>query len=196
MKKLLSILLVVVLVLSVSSVAFASVPSKTTADLVKLIGVASSSGDTLPVKFVIPIPEQSTVANEELAAIAAYSQQSGVSLMSYFDQAVQDQIKVLLPEEFAVDKLTINEFLPITLVDYKTEYGDLVVTFTFATPYTDGQPIVAMVGIKEDATVTWFAQKAEVVNGIVNISFTQDVLLKIQEANGDFILAILSEASV
>ncbi len=196
MKKRLSILLAVVLVLSMSSVALATVPSKTTADLVKVIGVASSTGAALPVKVTIPTPEKSTVANDELMAIVTYTKQSGTSLVSYFGQVVQDEIKALMPEGFGLDKLTMNEFLPLTLVDYKPEYSDLVCSFTFATVYTDGQPIVAMIGIKNESTVTWFVQKAEVVNGMVSISFTQDVLTKIQDAKGDFVLAILSEASL
>lgn len=188
-KKLVCLALALLLTLGTTSLAFATVPSKTTSDLVKPVGVVSATGEPLPVAVSVPPPEAAQAATETLASIAAFVQQGG-SLVKFFDQTVQDAITSLLPVGINAESLTMNEFLPIKIADYDAAYGDITVSFEFATEYVDGQPIVAMVGIKEGETVTWYAQKAEVVEGVVRIYFTQDVLEKMQ--TGDVMLAILS----
>ena len=194
MNKLRTGLALTLVVLSIASLALASsVPSKTTSDLVKPVGIVSATGEAVPVTITLPSAEQSQAATEELAAIATFMQKPGATLVSYFDAAVQQEMTALLPEGFDTSKLVMNEFVPLALGDYKAEYGDLVISFEFATEYADGEAIVAMVGIKEGSLITWYPQKAAVVDGIVQITFTQDVLEKMQ--TGEVMLAILSGAA-
>lgn len=46
-----------------------------------------------------------------------------------------------------MDGMEMNEFAPLALENYSEEFGDITVGFTFATQYTVGQNLVAMVGV-------------------------------------------------
>jgi hypothetical protein len=84
----------------------------------------------------------------------------------------------------------MNEFTTIKIDGYSEENGDLTASFEFATKYADGQAIVAMVGVEVDGTMTWTALKAEVVDGIVKITFPEAVVKLMQTGNA--VLSILS----
>lgn len=181
------------LILGTSSLAFATgVPSKTTQDMTTVVSIVSETGVELPPGFqIIPLVATES-ATRELAAIQSFVTTPNATVVQYFDVAVREEIAKLLPEGFDLDTLSMNEFLPITVVNYEESYGDVAATFQFATQYQEGQPVVALVGITDEVTgvVAWTVLKAEVVDGLVKIHFTQDILLKIQ--SGDAMLAILN----
>lgn len=177
-KRLVGLVLALVM-LTMTSLAFATVPSKTTIDMVRFVRAASATGETLPLSVIVFPVEQVPEASAELASIAGFTKQ-GAPVVQYFDQSVQDALAPLLPEGFDATSLSLNEFVPIQVNGYDSAYGDVAFFFEFPTGYAEGQPLVALLGIQGDAGVTWFALKAEVVEGLVKIYFTQDVLEKMQ----------------
>lgn len=97
-----------------------------------------------------------------------------------------------------MDSLVAYEILSVDCVNYKHTYGDVLVRFSFATPFKDGQTIVAMLGLeRENRTNTdgyeldWVALRAEVKDGYVDITFPQ-VSLEVMEEH-PALLAVLSE---
>jgi hypothetical protein len=197
MKRLMVLLMAVLLVLT--SAAHAAVPSKTTQDMATVVSMVSASGVALGAEFVVALTEPTEAATQQLADIAAVVSAGG-SPVSYFAgmaEGMLENIALLLPPDFDPDTLELNEFSPLTGINYDEAYGDVVVSFEFATAYADGQVLVAMVGIpigeNEDGTaiVEWYALQAEVVDGIVQVTFPQDVLVLLDGA--DAMIAILSE---
>ncbi|NLF28220.1 MAG: hypothetical protein GX592_10010 [Clostridiales bacterium] len=187
--------LLLVALLSVSAAAHAAVPSKTTEDMAIVAAFASVSGVPLAADFAVVLTEPTEPATEQLANVAAFVAEGG-SPASYFAGKEED-IAALVPEDFDPNTLELNEFSPLTAVNYDESYGDVVVSFKFATEYLDEQVVVAMLGIPAGtnpdgtAIVEWYALKAEVVDGLVAVTFTQEVLVLLDGAEG--MIAILSE---
>ena len=167
MKKLISLVLVTVLVLSLAT-AFATVPSKTTTDLAKVIDV-ETSGEKPADDFAIVIVEDSEAAKAELEKILEFVKE-GNAPAKYFPAG-------LLPEE--ADNFDMNEFVGIAVLNYKPEYGDVTATLEFGTPYQAGQKIYPVTNIGGE----WTAETAEAQeDGTVKITFTAEELQKMMES--------------
>ncbi len=175
MKKLIALVLVTVLALSLAT-AYA-VPSKTTNDLTKVVGF-EATGEKPADDFAIIIVEDSEAAKAELKKIIEFVK-DGKAPAEYFP-------KELLPED--ADKLELNEFVGIEVLNYKPEYGDVTVELEFGTEYKAGQKVYPLVSIDG----VWSVAPGEAQeNGTVKITFTAEQLEKMGESVN--ILAILSE---
>ena len=187
--------LMMVVFIAISAVAYAAVPSKTTQDMTKVTSVVSASGVPLGDDFAVELVQEAPAATQELAKVAAVVSE-GASPATYFADKEAD-IALLVPEDFDINVLELNEFSPLTAINYDASYGDVVVSFEFVTEYIDGQVVVAMLGIvageNDDGTalVEWHALRAEVVDGLVQVHFTQDILALLNGAEA--MIAILSE---
>jgi len=187
--------LMMVVFIAISAVAHAAVPSKTTQDMTKVTSVVSASGVPLGDDFAVELVQEAPAATQELAKVAAVVSE-GASPATYFADKEAD-IALLVPEDFDINVLELNEFSPLTAINYDASYGDVVVSFEFVTEYIDGQVVVAMLGIvvgeNDDGTalVEWYALRAEVVDGLVQVHFTQDILALLNGAEA--MIAILSE---
>lgn len=218
MKKLVCAMLVCVM-LCMSAVAFAAVPSKTTQDMASVVEVETSTDVAADPGFIIEIIEEQEYATTELETIASFIQgteeteeteaSEPVPVIEYFTQSetVAEQVTELLPEDFDASTLVMYEFAPLTAVNYEEEYGDVTATMVFATKYRPEQTLVAMVGIvkgvDEDGNqiVEWTALKAEAVEneddpekGYVRIYFPQELIPEIESGNA--MIAILSDEIV
>ncbi len=199
MRKGLYLLLVIALVVT-SVPAFAqSAPSKTTQDMAIVTKIEASSGVVLPDDFVIqPAKEGLASANTELTKIADFVTQNQPTPIQYFDATIQEEAAKLLPEGTDLEKFEMNEFIPVVVENYSAEYGDITVSFSFATKYSEGQLLLAMLGVvtgtNSDGTpiVEWIPLAAQGVDGLVQITFTQEALSAMQ--GNECMLAILSEA--
>jgi hypothetical protein len=194
MKKKLKVLVLAVL-LMISTMGYAAVPSKTTGDMATVAAITSVSGAPLAADFAVELIAEAPAASQELVKVAEVVSAGGTPVSYFADK--QEGIALLVPEGFDANTLEMNEFSPLTAINYDENYGDVVVSFEFVTEYTDGQTVVAMVGVvtgvNADGTaiVEWYALKAEVNNGLVQVHFTQEVLAKL---NGtEAMIAILSE---
>lgn len=195
-KKLLGIILALVMVFSMTQALAqaATVPSKTTQDMASVASLVSAeTGIALPASFQVALQAPSIAAEQVLADLFAFTQTAPPA--SYFPEEVRIELAKLLPEWVDVNTLALNEFVTLGVIDYDEAYGDVIISFEFATEYADGQPIVALVGVKQDDSedIVWTALQAEVVDGLVKIHFTKEVLLLLK--TGEAMLAILNGAA-
>jgi len=131
--------LMMVVFIAISAVAHAAVPSKTTQDMTKVTSVVSASGVPLGDDFAVELVQEAPAATQELAKVAAVVSE-GASPATYFADKEAD-IALLVPEDFDINVLELNEFSPLTAINYDASYGDVVVSFEFVTEYIDGQKV-------------------------------------------------------
>lgn len=171
-----------------------AVPSKTVADLTVAEGTEVEETVVIAVAAVEAETEEAQVF-EEIAAVAEES-----SVVEYFNLDAQAQIQEALPEFTDMSSLEMDEFFALDQEGYDAEHGDVTATFEFVTPYEENTVLVAMVGLlpnaedeaAEEAEIVWYAQQATVVDGKVQIIFTQEVLTLMQQQEA--VLALLRSA--
>ena len=182
MRKTLLVVIAFLLVLCVPTTALAKAaePSKSTDDTTTTTG------------FVVEVVEDTESSTDLLASIYQLVNDESGSVISYFDDAVQQEISGKLPEGTDLTKLQMNELVTIQAFNYTDALGDQSATFSFATSYTVEQKLVAMVAIfNADGTVAqWIALDATVVDGQVVVTFPQSVLEALNSNSAA--LAILS----
>lgn len=172
----------------------AAVPSKTVADLTVADGVAADPSVSVVVSVVEPETQEAQVF-EAIDAVA----ETG-SVVEYFEPITRLAIVTMMPENTDLSNLTMDEFFALDQEGYTAENGDLTATFEFVAPYEEETLLVAMVGLlpkaeaeetenAEEAAITWIPQQATVVDGKVQIIFTQEVLTLMQEQEA--VLALL-----
>ena len=199
MNKVIACVLVMMIVVASITTFAASVPSKTTQDMTEVVSIASDNGAMLPTDFAIQILEETESVDKALKQLADFVTGQGLAPVRFFEEAVQQAIASLLPEEADLDKYVINEFSPLIVENYREAYGSITATFRFASEYMDGQPLVALIGLvtgmdeQGNPVVEWTPIKAVVEGGLVKVDFPADLLQRLygQEA----MIAILSEAS-
>lgn len=182
-----------VLILMLGAVSAYAVPSKTTADLTSVEALEATNGATIGSDFVLDVSGSNPTVDQELARIAEFVMHNNSPVVDYFPADVRAQIQAKLPAGVDIEKLSLNEFVALAVENFDSAYGNMIASFSFATQYRDGQPIVAVVGLYADgsADVEWVVLSAEVVGGLVKVYFTEDVLSRISEGTSAS-LAILS----
>ncbi|MBO4883897.1 MAG: hypothetical protein J5602_01165 [Clostridia bacterium] len=217
MKKWMSVLVAIMLVLSMTTAFAADVPSKTTSDLADVVAIETSTDVAVAPDFVVEVVDDTTMTLEEVDELFEYVAEEGNAPIDYFDEDVQAAILESLNENLpatsalVLDDLKnweINEFLTIDSTGYDPKYGDVTVTFEFATPYQVGQKVVGLLACY-DGTRTevapnqfkfnaeWLVLDAEVIeadetSSKVNVTFTKDDFEKMTHSVSTA-LAILSE---
>ena len=191
-KKLISLVLALVLVLSVGSAFAASSPStsspstsspstsspSTSATLMTngtVVGVLSSLGIELPADFLATVPqpadaseEEGAAAQEVLEAINAFVTANGLPVVQYFGLDVQAAISEKLPLNMVADDLVLREFFALPLnamaAAYDPAYGDIIIQMEFPVDFAEGDVVVPVLGILDPETnvVTWIALDAVV----------------------------------
>ncbi len=191
MKKFALMLASAMLILSTAS-AMAAVPSKTTTDMtyVKSVETVKADGTNEAAGWDIEVTEDETPVSEEIAKIYDWIAVKGKSAVSYFPEEIQQAIAALLPENFKIENLQMNEFVTLTLTGDVDTLNDVKVTFTFTTKYTPDQKVVVVVGIYDgtrDANgqyiVKWIPLDAEVLeNGDISVVFPAEVVAQMNDA--------------
>ena len=191
MKKFALMLASAMLILSTAS-AMAAVPSKTTTDMtyVKSVETVKADGTNEAAGWDIEVTEDETPVIEEIAKIYDWIAVKGKSAVSYFPEEIQQAIAALLPENFKIENLQMNEFVTLTLTGNVDTLNDVKVTFTFTTKYTPDQKVVVVVGIYDgtrDANgqyiVKWIPLDAEVLeNGDISVVFPAEVVAQMNDA--------------
>jgi hypothetical protein len=214
MKKFLSILIAVVLMLSMVAFAEGTVSSKTTTDLITVATTTDADGN--PIDPVVTPGKDTMMGNEELEKIIEHVSE-GNSAVSYFDEDTQKGILETVGDDtLTLEDLAnwnINEFFSVDVSDYSGE-GDVIVGMELVTPFEIGQKIVALLGTYDGTrtevadnefafNVNWMPLKAEVVDNvtdpdtgdtksIVEITYTAEAIKAMQESVAN-VMAILSE---
>ncbi len=109
-------------------------------------------------------------------------------ILEYLGQEATEEIAKLQETEDA-DGFVLAEMWVIR-VETSQELPEVVkAIYQFPVEYTEETPLIGLVGIPEEETITWFAVPAEVEEGKVVLTFSQEILQKILEnENSVFIL--------
>lgn len=173
-------------------------PSKTAKDSVKLAKLVSADGTQIEDDFELLIVEESEIIIRELALIREHVKEEEQPVCTWLPDEERDEIQLLLSDGLDRDELVVYDYLPLITKNYKDTYGDVISTFTFATPYEEGQQVVTVLGLPRETPVEgetlmdWAVQRAQVnENGEVEIVFDQLALIGMGEETG--LLLVLCE---
>lgn len=201
-KKLMSLVLALVLVLTVGAAFAESSPSMTddtgvTNATINTETVTSSTGAALPADFLATIPQPAAATEEEVAAaqgtleaINTFVTANALPVVEYFGADVQAAIAEKLPADVAANDLVMRDFVALPLNDmaaaYDPSYGDITLQLESPVDFAEGDTVVPMLGIIDPATglVTWVVLDAVVnADGFVEITFTEEVFAQITEGS-------------
>lgn len=203
MKRFTAIVMVMVLLLLQTTVAFATaaveLPSKTASDTTTVESNVSESGTSIEDDFEVVIVEENEIIQNELAMIREHVKEQGQPFCTWLPEDTQDEVQQLLDENVEMENLVVYDIVPVITRNYKDDYGNVICTMKFATPYPEGHQIVAVLGLpKQEETVVdetqmdWIVQTARVnADGYVEIVFKQEALNGISEQIG--MLTLLAE---
>ena len=156
MKKLTALLLALLLVVT-SAVAFAAVPSKVTTDLV---AITDPTG-------IFEVGEESPIVTAQLADIGAVVEEGKTPA-----EAFGDDTQAALAE-LGMDGAEMNEFIPLKLNGLENFEGDeITITIAFATPYTQDQKVAGVFTMFDENNEKEEAVVPGVVNEDGSVSFT------------------------
>ncbi len=163
-------------------------PSKTVGDITDIRIYAA--GNKNYILKIIPHTQQALKAFDVLRK---HIVEERLPAIDYFGAEVTQKAAELLPASVDALALELSEFATCIAYNYDYDHGEVIADATFPTSYQNGQNIVAVVGVfKDDSTVVWTAQKAETVNGNARITFTQNIMTRLEE--NPCVLLILAEA--
>lgn len=186
--------LLIALVLCLNTAAALAGPSITTWNMSTVEELTTTTGVTLSDAFIIYVTRPTLPWHNDYTAIRNLVN-GGKNPIDFFSK-LEKEVAGKLPAGTDLQTLTMNEFVPISSVDYKEEYKDVVCDFIFATPYVDGQTIVALAAVydldleSDDWSAEWFVFGTSVSAGQVHVNFSQEFLQKLEKGHGS--LAILS----
>ena len=172
-------------------------PSKTAEDTTQVVNLESEDVADLAEDFRIVVVDESDVIRDELERIGRHVQEQPVC--TWLPEASQNEIQLLLKDDLSRDELLVYDYLPLITENYVDTYGDVVTSFTFATPYEEGQQVVTVLGLPrtdavgaDETLMNWAVQRAQVnANGEVEIVFDQLALIGMGEETG--LLLVLCE---
>lgn len=203
MKRFAAIVMVMVLLLLQTTVAFATavveLPSKTASDTTTVVEYVSESGTPLEDDFELLVVEENEIIQNELAMIRNHVIDQGRPVCTWLPEDTQDEIQQQLDDDVEMENLVVYDIVPVITRNYKDAYGNVICTMSFATPYPEGHQIVAVLGLpKQEETVDsetqmdWIVQTARVnADGNVEIVFKQEALIGMGEQIG--MLMLLAE---
>lgn len=236
MKKWMSALIAVILVLSAVTAFADAAPSKTTSDLATVEEVTTSTDVQVKEDFAITVAEDTIMTVEEVEKLYEFvttpkedAPAENNAPIDYFEDEVKEAVLTILNENLpetealVLDDLQdweINEIVTVEAENYEEAYGDVTVTFSFATPYEKDQKLIALLGLFDgtrtevepgvyEFNAEWIPLQAEVGDAEVtvtadgqiettykvNVIFTQEAMEKMAKSVSSTV-AILSEPTV
>ncbi len=216
MKKFVSMLVAMMLVLSMAT-ASAAVVSKTTTDTTVVQKVETSTNVEVKETFEVKVTENAEPVVKQITQLYKFVTEEEQPVIEFFPEETKAEIKQVVAAKVAekilempelagltidVEKMELNEFVTVEAIDYEEEYGDITVNFTFLTEYQPDQIVVALVSLfngevdeEDNPVVEWLVVDAVVLeDGSLDVVFTQEEMVKIQDAQ-TVALAVLSEAA-
>ncbi len=182
MKKVLSLILATLLVLTSVAAVAEALPSKTTTDITVVNEAVAENGEV-----TITVVEPTEKVLEALTA-AVEAVLGGAKAETIYTEATQAAIA----EKLGDAELELNEIVAVAAPEYTEENGTVTAKFTFATAYTADQKLVAVVTTYAGEAVEEFVLDAAAnEDGTVSVSFTVEAMAKIAAADAAT-LAILN----
>lgn len=189
MKKFSFLLVLVLMVFAMSAALAEAVPSKDADDMTSVDQIVAADGVEVPEDFEVVIAEPSEEVGAEMDQISDWLAMEDAKVMDYFAEDVAAQVGQKLPEGVAAADLMAYEVIPMETNNYDETIGDVTVVLTVATPYADGQPIVALLGLPAaDGTMQWTALDAAVVNGKVEVTVPANLLAAMENEQAMIVL--------
>lgn len=186
------------LVLLVTGTAMATevnrVPSKTGEDTTTIDEVKAVDGKELPDEFRLIITSPTEPINAVLAELIHFVKEQKQPVVTYLPQNLQDAIRQTLSEGKNAENLVVYDCVPLIAVNYKEEYGDVLATISFATPYQENQTIFALVGFPSvgadgEIVTEWVLLPAQVnAESKVQAQFDVNTLIGLGQQVGIFML--------
>lgn len=171
MKKILSLILATLMVLTAVAALAEAAPSKTAEDMAYVVKtVDSNSGDGVIIKIVDLTETFEKLLQDTLDALT-----NGTNPIELFAEGTQEALNTKLGAEAEVE---LNELWPIDVFGYQQGvHGDLTGTFYFPTVYTAEQTLVAVVAVNTADGVKEFVLDGTLLDdGNVDIVFPAEVI--------------------
>ncbi len=195
-KKFKVLALLLVLALSFNMVSVFAATSPKGQDLTKVESYKGTDNVVPEPAFIIYVTQPTDPWQQDMDAVAELTK-AGKTPIEFFDDAVKADVANLLPAGTDLAALQMNEFVPISALNYEEAYGDVTAAFEFPTQYAEGQPLVALAAVytlvnsvTNEWSAEWFACAAEAKMGKVYITFPADYVAKLEGGWGS--LAILN----
>ncbi len=156
------------------------IPSIGIEHAIQIVTITKLDGFEGERSFDLAIVRETPEQVDELNTMREYVVQEQRPVLSWFPEDIQSEVRLLLDSTINLDELVIYDYLPVYTIDYTETFGDVLVTFSFATPYEEGDSIVTVLGLPteepyhEGTQMDWTVQIARVEgDGIVKIAFAQ-----------------------
>lgn len=185
--------LLILAVLAMCATAYAAAPSKTAADMARVVAAKGLSGEPMDEDFSISIVGDPQVVEEGIQRLCDFVGESQQASAAYFPEETREQMRELMPPGSDMNAWKMNEFVAAQVAEYESRYGDVEAQFAFATEYLPGQPLATVLGLYIGDAVEWIAIAAEVrADGVVAVIIPQQAMLRLQGADAAA-LAVLRE---
>ena len=175
MKKILSLILATLMVLTAVAALAEAAPSKTAVDMAYVVKTTAESGEGVIIKII-----DFTEAFEKLLQDTLDTLTNGAKPIELFGEGTQEALKTKVGEEA---ELELNELWSIEVYGYQQDvHGAVTANFYFPTVYTAEQTLVAVIAIQTEAGVEEYVLDGTLVeDGTVDVVFSADVIVKMLE---------------
>lgn len=183
MKKFLTVMTLICMLLSATSALAASVPSKTADDLTSVEVAETETGVVADPSFAVAVTEPTEKITAEVTAMQQFAAEAK-PVVEFFPAEVQQEIAAVLPETVAVEDVVAYELVPVSVDNYDEAYGDVTIDFEFATVFPEESEVIVLLGLpKADAAegeeaIEWTVKTGTVSEGKISILFTQEELVR------------------
>lgn len=172
MKKILSLILATLMVLTAVAALAEAAPSKTAEDIAYVVKtVDSNAGEGVIIKIIDFTEDFEKLLQDTVDALA-----NGTKVVELFSEGTQEALAAKLADA----EVELNELWPIDVFGYQEDvHGDLTGTFYFPTVYTAEQTLVAVIAIQTEAGVEEYVLDGTLLeDGTVDVVFPADVIAK------------------
>ena len=167
-----------------------TVPSKQAGDNTRIVRTTDKDGNVLADPFELVIVPETDLIKQELARLSEHLKTKNLPALEWLPEESQSEIRFLLGDK--ADGLLIYDYVPLITRSYRHTDGDAIATFSFATPYKEGQAVVTALGLpKADAladgetVMDWAVQRAVVrADGTMDVVFDQLALIGMDTETG------------
>ena len=179
-----------------------NLPSKQAGDTTRVVKTVARNGQALPDDFKIEIVPETDMIRSEITMLGQFVTEQEQPALNWLPEEDQNRVRYLLGVDG--EALIVSDYVPLITENFRPTDGDAVGSFSFATPYSEGQTIVTALGIPDenaDSTdeiqngktqMKWSVQPAIVrKGGVVDVVFDQLALIDMGTETG--LLLMLSE---
>jgi len=187
MKKILSLILATLMVLTAVAALAEAAPSKTAEDMAYVVKtVESNGGEGVEIRIVDP-----TELSDKILAAVLKALEENADVLALFDEETQKALAEKLPEGAEVE---LNELWPIDVFGYQKDvHADLISEISFPTVYTAEQTILAVIAHYngEEIVASNILEGKLLEDGTVEFLFPVDTILSMLD-DGTTMLYVLN----